>query len=90
MRIAWTPAAVADRRRIGAYLMEQNPWVSVRILESLILTADSLSTFPARGRPGKAPGTRELVVEAPYVIVYEILEDAVRILRIWHASQERG
>ena len=39
---------------------------------------------------GKAPGTREAVAEAPCVTVDEIPEDAVRILRIRHASQESG
>ena len=90
MRVVWTPAAVTDRRRISAYLSGQNPALSARILESLILTADSLAVFPGRGRPGTSPGTRELVVEAPYIISYDVLEDAVRMLRIWHAAQERG
>lgn len=89
MRIIWTSAAVTDRRRIGAYLSGENPLLSAQILEALILAADSLSVFPARGRPGLSPGTRELVAQAPYIITYEILEDAVRILRIWHAAQER-
>jgi toxin ParE1/3/4 len=90
MKVTWTPAAVTDRRRIGAYLTAQNPVLSARVLEGLILSADSLVVFPDRGGRGKAPGTRELVVEAPYIITYEVLEDAVRILRIRHAAQERG
>ena len=90
MRIVWTPAAVTDRLRISAYLSAQNPALSARILEGLILTADSLAVFPGRDRPRTSPGTRELVVEAPYIINYGLLDDAVRILRIWHAAQERG
>lgn len=90
MRIVWTPVAVTDRRRIGAYLSAENPILSANILEALILAADSLSIFPGRGRPGLSPGTRELVALSPYIITYEILEEEVRILRIWHAAQDRG
>ncbi|MEE3623233.1 type II toxin-antitoxin system RelE/ParE family toxin [Nitrospirillum sp. BR 11752] len=36
------------------------------------------------------PGTRELLVFPPYVIVYEIMDDEVVILRVWHGAQDRG
>jgi plasmid stabilization system protein ParE len=35
-------------------------------------------------------GHRELVVpRVPYVIEYDVLDDTVHILRIWHTSQDR-
>jgi toxin ParE1/3/4 len=35
------------------------------------------------------PGTRELTVLWPYVIVYRIASGVVEILEIWHGAQER-
>jgi toxin ParE1/3/4 len=46
--------------------------------------------FPYRGRPGRQAGTRELVVMPPYLIVYRVSgTEAVMILRVWHAAQDR-
>ena len=53
------------------------------------LAADSLSAFPDRGRPGRVPGTRELAIVWPYVIVYGAHQGRVVVLRVWHGAQDR-
>ncbi|MDY6850779.1 MAG: type II toxin-antitoxin system RelE/ParE family toxin, partial [Thermodesulfobacteriota bacterium] len=45
--------------------------------------------FPAGGRPGRIPQTRELVV-APYILPYRIKDDVVEILDVFHSAQKRG
>ncbi|MDP2196877.1 MAG: type II toxin-antitoxin system RelE/ParE family toxin [Rhodocyclaceae bacterium] len=41
------------------------------------------------GRPGRVPGTRELVVTRfPYILPYRVREQAVEILRIFHTSRK--
>jgi len=47
----------------------------------------SLEALPNRGRLGRIAGTRELV-QAPYVIIYRVIEEAVEILRVYHAAQD--
>ncbi len=91
MRVAWRAAARDDRRRITAWLAERNPAAAVRVAHALAAAADSLAALPTKGRPGQAPDTRELSAVPPYVIVYRIDQAAgtVRILRIWHTSQDR-
>ena len=91
MRVAWAAAARDDRRRITAWLAERNKAAAVRVARALVAAADSLAVLPAKGRPGRAPGTRELSAVPPYVIVYEVVEAAgvVRILRVWHTAQDR-
>ncbi len=91
MRVVWRAGARDDRRRIFSYLAERNPAAAARLIEALILVADSLASFPERGRPGRAPGTRELAAVYPYLLVYEIDQAAsmVRILRVWHGAQDR-
>jgi len=46
--------------------------------------------FPNIGREGE-DGTREWVVVHPYVLLYDVdkNENIVRILRIWHMSQDK-
>lgn len=91
MDVEWLPAALADRDAIVAYLEGRNATAAIELLQSLVLAGESLSFFPHRGRPGQAPGTRELVAVRPYLLVYEVdaATDTVRILRVWHGAQER-
>ena len=91
MKIRWRRQAETDLDGILAYLAERNPSAALEIAQSLVLAADSLATFPNRGRPGKLAGTRELVAVQPYLLIYEIDADAdvVRILRVWHGARDR-
>jgi plasmid stabilization system protein ParE len=74
---------------VFSYLLPVNPFAAERVVQGLTIAADSLASFPHRGRPGRAKGTRELVTIWPYVLVYEVQQDAVSILRIWHGAQDR-
>jgi len=56
------------------------------VTRTLYDTANSLETFPNRGRSGRIAGTRELA-RAPYIIVYRVNEETVEILRIYHSAQ---
>lgn len=72
------------------YASTENPSAAMRSSRELVLAGDSLAVFPERGRKGRVAGTRELVIVAPYIIVYDV-DDAsnVSILRVWHGARER-
>lgn len=89
MKVIWTATARNDRRLIVEYLSNLNPIAAVHLEEMLVLAADNLATFPYRGRPGLVQGTRELAALPPYLMIYEVEENLVRILRIWHTAQDR-
>lgn len=89
MTVVWQASALADIRRILDYIASENPAAARRIAQELVLAGDSLELFPLRGRVGLVPGTRELVAIRPYVVVYEVNADTVRILRVWHSAQDR-
>ena len=49
---------------------------------------ETLTQFPFRGRAGRLPDSRELVVaRTPYVVVYRVDGDEVVILRVRHGAQ---
>lgn len=90
MPVAWRARAVADVGRIVRHIAFDNPVAAARVGRELLLAGDSLALFSRRGRPGRQPGTRELVVTAPYLLVYRLADpDRVTILRVWHAAQDR-
>ena len=89
MRIRWTQPAVQDLTSICNYITEHKSQetgrkVALHIYEAL----DFLGRFPNLGRPGRKPGTRELVFKGlPYLAIYRIRGDVVEIDRILHGAQ---
>ncbi len=90
MTVVWREAARADITRIILHIAKENPVAARQVARELLLAGDSLATFPRRGRLGRFPDTRELVVLSPYILVYRVGEDNnVEILRVWHGAQNR-
>jgi toxin ParE1/3/4 len=45
--------------RRSSHLLPLNPFAAERVVQELTVAANSLATFPHRGRPGRMKGTRE-------------------------------
>ena len=88
MRIRWTLPAVNDLKEISAYIEKSSLAIANKICRALYDAVQMLRNHSYLGKPGKRVETRELVVNA-YVVVYRIQSNAIEILRIWHAAQER-
>jgi toxin ParE1/3/4 len=85
----WSPQAIDDLTALRAYIAEEDPAaaqrVAVRIVESVEML---LSANPAIGRPGRVPGTRELVVpRTPFIVPYRLQGNTLQILRIFHGAR---
>jgi plasmid stabilization system protein ParE len=50
--------------------------------------AASLSEHPKRGKPGKIPGTRELIPHESYRLVYEIERKTIWVLALVHTARQ--
>ena len=89
MRLRWTPTAANDLEHISDYLLQHHPSFAqptVRHIYDQILT---LRQSPRRGRIGREPGTRELVLtDLPYIVVFRVSDQAVEILHIFHGAQD--
>lgn len=88
-QVVWTDDALSDITVHVAYIDQFNPGAANRLAQTLLETGNSLAVFPHRGRPGLEPGTRELTVAWPYVIVYRVRAGTVEIARVWHGAQDR-
>ena len=90
MLIRWAKPAANDLANICDFTQEQfGPAQARRVALTLYNSAESLKTHPSRGRPGRKPNTRELVISGlPYLIVYRVRENTVEINRILHGAQK--
>lgn len=88
MKLLWTAEALADRAGIFDYIELDNPAAALALDELFSEKAMRLADHPVLGRRGRVDGTRELVVLENYVLIYEIAEDAICILRVLHASRK--
>lgn len=87
MRLFWTADALEDRRVIYAFIEAENPEAALALDETFSARAQRLAAHPELGRPGRAAGTRELVVHRDYVLIYDTAEDRVRVLRVLHTAR---
>lgn len=89
MNIEWTKPAVGDLRTLRAYIAERNPRAAEDVALKILDGVERLGTYPASGRPGMKPDTRELAVPStPYIVVYRVQDEYVEILRVIHGSRK--
>lgn len=87
MELLWTPEAIRDRDDIYDYIEADNPLAALDIDDLISDKAAMLKDYPKLGKTGRVPGTFELVINSNYMIVYDIVENRVRILNIVHNAQ---
>lgn len=89
MRLEWTRPAIRDLREAGAFIASGNPQAAKRMAERVREAVEYLPEQPNIGRPGRVPGTRELVVTGtPFIVVYWARGAAVQVLRVLHHSRK--
>ena len=90
MIIVWSPQAVADLADLRAYIAEDNKAAAQRTALHIIRNIEELlSDNPGIGRPGRVPGTRELVVpRTPYIVPYRVRNNRIQVLRVYHGARK--
>jgi len=87
--LRWTFAAAEDLHQIADYLFEKTPSTASELIRRIYKAPSTLKEFPNRGRIGKKQGTRELLIPSlPYIVIYQVGDNVVNILRILHAARE--
>ena len=88
MRINWSKRAIADLKGIADYIEKDDADAAERVAARIFDRVMSFNTMADRSKPGRLPGTREsFLVPWPYFIVYRIVGDEVRVLRIRHTAR---
>jgi toxin ParE1/3/4 len=88
-QVRWTPEAIDDLELLRDFIAARNPTAASGVLARIFESIARLRDFPALGRPGRVPGTREVVASGtPYFIIYRVEDQIVRIDRILHGARE--
>jgi addiction module RelE/StbE family toxin len=89
MRIRWQDDAINDLIQVRRFIAMDNPPAAARVANRIRNAVPELVDQPDIGRPGRVPGTRELVLaDAPYIIAYRVESNSVVILRVLHTSRK--
>jgi len=89
VRVRWLRTALANLDAESEYIARDSPAAAARVVTAINRAVQTLSRYPAMGRPGRVTGTRELVVPGtPYILPYRVRNDAVEILRVFHGARK--
>ena len=91
MNLEWTSNALFDLNRFDNFLSPLNPSASKRALKSLAAAAERLKENPRLGYrlDQYAPRKIRRIIVGAYELRYEIKEDMIVILRVWHTREDR-
>ena len=88
MKIRWLDSAVKDLKLLREYIASDNPEAASDVAQQIRYALKLLTGYPAAGRPGRVPETRELIVAGtPYILPYRVRAGKVEILRVLHGAR---
>lgn len=88
MRIRWLRKALRSLDEEATYIAAEDNAAARLVVRRIFESVQQLVDHPGAGRPGRVPGTRELVVRnTRYIIPYRVRADVVEILRVFHTSR---
>jgi toxin ParE1/3/4 len=87
--VVWSARAVRHLAHLRARIATDRPGAAQQVAATILGTVDLLAEHPGLGRPGRVPGTRELIVPGtPYLIPYRVGGVRIEILAVFHGRQK--
>jgi len=89
VRVRWLRRALRNLDEEAAYIARDDPQAAAQVVERITASIEVLATHTSLGRPGRVPGTRELIITGtPYIVPYRVRDDTVEILRVFHGARK--
>ncbi len=91
MKRIWSRPALADLIRLHDFLQPVSPRAADSVVKALDAAARRLQAFPRIGSRLDEYAPREVrrLIVGDYELRYEIVDDAIFVLRIWHGKEDR-
>jgi len=88
MRVRWLRKALRNLDDEATYIAADDATAARLVVKRVLDAVSSLAEQPGLGRPGRVPGTRELIVaKTRYIVPYRVRGETVEILRVFHTSR---
>lgn len=88
MRVRWLRTALRNLDDEASYIALDDLAAARLVVERVLQAVAALEDQPGIGRPGRVPGTRELVVlKTRYIVPYRVHGEVIEILRVFHTSR---
>lgn len=88
MRVRWLRTALGNLHEEATHIAADDPVAAQVVVQRVLDAVALLERQPHLGRPGRVPGTRELVVpKTRYIVPYRVRADIIEILRVFHTSR---
>ncbi len=88
MRRRWLRQALRNLDDEATYIAADDAAAARLVVKRALDAVALLPAQPGLGRPGRVPGTRELVVlKTRYIVPYRVRGDVIEILRVFHTSR---
>jgi plasmid stabilization system protein ParE len=89
--ISWSDAALSDLERLATFLRPKSAHAAERAIDALLVAPLRLLDHPRAGERIENTGEVELrrIFVDRYEMQYEVLQNTIRIARIFHMREER-
>ena len=89
VRVRWLRTALRNLDEEASYVASENPAAARLVVQRVLEAVALLAEQPGLGRPGRVPGTREVVVvKTRYIVPYRVRGQTIEILRVFHTSRK--
>lgn len=91
MQVQWTRRAVIDSDRLCDFLAQYDRDAAIKLAIHLDATLAKLADHPRFGERVESYVVKEVrkLSVGRYVMHYEVVDDQILILRVWHSREER-
>ena len=89
MKVVWSRRAIRHLVSLREFIARDSEQNAAFVAERILSSVDILRAHPEMGRPGRASGTRELVVpETPFIIPYRLKDNRLELIAVLHGRQK--
>ena len=89
MRLKWLPTALRNLDSEASYLAEDEPAAARLLVKRVLATVSLLAEQPGLGRPGRVPGTPELLApKSRFMVPYCVRRGTVEVLRVFYTVRQ--
>lgn len=88
MKGVWSPRAIRHLVALRRHIEKESEQNAALVAKQILRAVDLLAAQPELGRPGRVPGTRELVVpDTGFIVPYRVSSERLELIAVFRGRQ---